>query len=182
MGKGKKDDDSGQFSLWVESVGTASGGYTCAIKADERLLRILSPADANAYAAEVEWATVCAEHDAAVIKQLTAAEMDLKVVAQTISQLRAGRRPIRHDRTAPLRLASIVSSRDHVGRVTGDLAGVTFQWELDEARQHARYVRECSLVADLDLSYRTFLRGQVGLEAEQAQAYVSLLRNFTPSS
>ncbi len=168
------------FSVVSEPRGR--GGYICAMYLGGRLLRALDADAAAAYCAEWTWAISCAEHDAAVLKQLTEMGIAKRYVAQPIRHLRADRRPIIEAAAAPVTLAPIVSGRTGEGLVQGSVDGVRFQWDLTTARTHVMYVAEVSAASVLDTAYSTHLRGIIGLDDTDASKYVTRLRSYMPST
>jgi len=163
-------------------------GYVCAMYFGDKRVRVLPPAEAAAYCAELTWVITVAEHEAAVLAQLEDMGLPLPLRAQTVRHLRADRRPTIEAATAPIAYTPIVSHRTQKGMVNGvirvPLTGqeLPFQWDLDTARQHVMYVMEVSAGADIDGLYRQHLTGLVGLGKREATDVVTLLRNFMPST
>lgn len=166
--------------LTVSSEVSAVGTYMCVLSLGPRRLRVFDRDQAAAYVAEVTWAIVCAEYDSGVLAQLRETDMELGMVGMVIRELRANRRPILDSATAPLRITPIVSQRDRVGRLTVQCSETPgWQWDVEEARQHASQVAEVSAAVDMDGFYLRQLK-TFGLEDKVARAYVHELRNHLP--
>lgn len=157
-------------------------GYRCVLYLGEEVLRVFDRDSAAAYCAEWSWAIGCAEHDAAVLAQLTKMEIPTRYLKAAIRHLRADRRPILESALAGISVSPIVSNSTREGMLDGTVRGVRFQWDLTTARTHVMYVMEVSAGVDLDDAYAAHLRGVVGLDEAEADRYVSSLRNFMPSS
>lgn len=173
-------DPSAYVLLEVEAVPNALGAYVCAISLGGKRVLTLNREQAAAYVTEVTWAVTCAEYDAAVRAQLTAAKMDRTTTAMVVHNIRGNRRPILASATAPLELNPIVSSRTHQPIMQARLGGKRWQWDMDTTRQHARHVLEVSLGADMDAQYFRFLR-DCNLEEDIARHYVTGLREYMAS-
>lgn len=175
---------TGQARVALSVVSEARGrGFVCAMYLGEELLRVFDRDAAAAYCAEWAWAITCAEHDAAVLAQLTEMEIPRKFVGQAIRHLRNDRRPILAAALDPVEdLATIVSATTRQAMINGRVRQVAFQWDLETARTHVMYVAEVSAGVDLDTQYAQHLRGIIGLDDTESNAYVRLLRNYMPST
>ncbi|RCG19076.1 hypothetical protein DQ384_38000 [Sphaerisporangium album] len=165
-------------AIWVQSNLLPDGTYAASIHYDQDRSRVLDRHAGLAYAAAVIDVASQAEHDAAVIRQLTATGVRLTHAAATVAELRADRPPIDDAVTAPLRLVPGVSQK------TGNAFLAVFigarqvgQWDPGDAREHATAVLEALAAADLDAAYRRHLIGIVGLDPGSAQAAVNDLAN-----
>lgn len=156
-------------TIWVQSDLLPDGTYVTAIHYDSDQSRVLDHETGLHYAATIHAAATRAQHDAAVIRQLTSMGLALDVAAREIARLRADRPPLDDAATAPLRLVPGVSGR--TGRaflsikVNGQQVG---QWDPDDARDHAANVLTVLAAADLDAAYRRYLIGTIGIDAARA--------------
>lgn len=166
-------------AIWVQSDVLPDGTYVTAIHYDDDQSRILDRAAGLAYVAEVFTAAVHAEHDAAVVRQLTGLGLDLESAARAIAELRADRPPLADAVTAPLRLVPGVSAKTGNGFLHIHLGEVRVgQWDPDDARDHATNVLSVLAAADLDAAYCRYLVGTVGIGLPRAQAVVGDLGNY----
>ncbi|WP_068924990.1 hypothetical protein [Planobispora rosea] len=160
-------------AIWVASDLAPDGTYVTAIHYSGDRSRILDRAAALAYAAEIHRAAVCAEHDAAIIRQLTSLGLPMEAGGHTVRALRADRPPLDDAATAPLRLVPGVSARTGAGfldlYVDGKQVG---QWDPVDARGHASYILDALAAADLDAAYHRYLISDHGLDADSAKAII----------
>lgn len=167
-------------AIWVQSDLAPDGStYVTAIHYDADQSRILTPETAYAYVNEVFRASVMAEHDAAVIRQLRATGVDLEAAAQAVATMREDRPPLNDAATAPLRLVPGVSLRTGAGFLALHVGDRQIgQWDPDDARDHATNVLAVQTACDLDAAYRRFLIGSAGIEPDRALAVVGGLAEF----
>ncbi|MEO3860927.1 hypothetical protein [Acrocarpospora sp. B8E8] len=167
--------DQTRDAIWVQSDLSADGTtYVTAIHYDQDKSRILDAKTAYAYVAEIFRASVHAEHDAAVIRQLRATGMPVELAARAVADLRADRPPLDDAATAPLRLVPGVSQKTGNGFLATYVGNRQVgQWDPDDARDHATGVLSVMAAADLDSAYRRYLVGPVGLAPGEALAAVS---------
>lgn len=164
-------DNSG--SIWVQSDLLPDGTYVAAIHYDDDRSRVLDRDAALRYVATVHDAATRAEHDAAVVAQMTKLGLPRATAAQALYDLRNDRPPLDDAAIAPLRLKPCVSAQHGVGYMEV-LVGARLmgQWDPDDARDHAANVLTVLAAVDLDAAYRRYLMATVGVDAARAQAVV----------
>lgn len=173
------DDDEDLGAVWVASGVSALGVYTCEITYTDDVVRVLNPDQVGPYADTLTEAVVQAEHDAAIIAQLTSkvglGAKDAWFVALALRESRPAldQRPVR-----PLLVRASVGQNTGQPYVTLRLSGTKLRWRWDtaDALAHAQYVRETRYVADLDGAYRRYLVSHLGLDDGTARAVVGELR------
>ncbi|MEU8040913.1 hypothetical protein [Streptosporangium sp. NPDC049078] len=159
-------------TIWVQSDPLPNGTYAAAIHYNDDTARILDRPAGLAYAAEVVAAATYAEHDAAVLRQLVAAGVDLHAAGHTISALRVDRPPLNDGATAPLRLIPGIATSGR-GFLRVDIAGEQVgQWSPADARDHASNVLTVLAATTLDAAYRRHLIGPLGLDEARARIVV----------
>lgn len=116
-------------------------------------------------------ATVRAEHDAAVFRQLHfSVGLPVDVAGDMVERLRKRRNPLDAQALQPLSLEPgvTIAGKPFLGLlVNGHKVG---QWGPEEARQHAVGCLELAAAVDLDNAYRDVLMTEVGVE-ENRVAY-----------
>lgn len=174
---GPESDEDPQ--VWVRSDVMPDGTYRAVVEFDEDTTRVLTVKTATTYALAILDAVQAAEHDAAVFRQLTASGLELEAVGAFIAaDLRPTRRPLRPT-GFPLTVTPGVSHRDHRGFLTLAIGDTKVgQWELADAREHARFVLEAVLAVDYDTSYHRALVVTVGLTDAIARASVQDIANY----
>lgn len=176
-------DDEQMGQVWVRTGQTAFGVYTCEINYTPDHALILLPDQVHAYAQALLRALVCAEYDAAIVKQFNnGARLGIESAAFAVLELRKSRPEINHAALGPLVVEPIVTSRTKMPELNVTLKGTrtSWAWKPAEVVAHIQQVHEASLVADLDAKYRAFLIGTVGLGADEAERAVADLGNFWP--
>jgi hypothetical protein len=160
----------------VQSDRLPDGTYVAAIHYDADRSRVITEADALRYVLTVHEAAARAEHDAAVVAQLTSLGLDMPTVGQALAELRDARRPLDDAATAPLRLVPGVSADRGVGfldiHIDDRHVG---QWDPSDARDHAGDVLAVLAVVDLDTAYRRYLSETISLDQAQAENVVAAL-------
>jgi len=160
-------------TIWVQSDPLPNGTYVTAVHYNDDTARILDRAAGLAYAAEVVAAATRAEHDAAVLRQLVAAGVDLQAAGHTIADLRADRPPLNDGATAPLRLTPGIAANGHgflAVHIGGQQVG---QWSPADARDHASAALTVLAAADLDEAYRRHLIGPLGMDEARARDVIT---------
>lgn len=163
-------------TIWVQSDLLPDGTYVTAIHYNDDQSRVLDRQTGMAYVAEIFTAAVHAEHDAAVLRQLTSIGVERATAGQAVVDLRADRPPLNDAATAPLRLAPGVSHRTGAGFLAvfiGDRQ--VGQWDPADARDHATNVLTVLTAADLDATYRRYLTSVIGIDTDRAQHIVGQL-------
>jgi hypothetical protein len=170
-------DDAG--AVWVTSELLPDGHYTAAVAfTDDRSVALDEPA-AVRYTLAILDAVQSAEHDAAVLTQLhNTLGLDEKTAAEfLVHELRPARRALRETGT-PLTLVPGVSHRDRRGFLTVHVDGQPVgQWELTDAREHARYVLEALLAVEYDTAYHGVLTELLDLDDGRARNVVEDIGN-----
>lgn len=168
--------------VWVCSDITTDGAYTATIHVNDDVSVSLTPGQARQYAGHVYAVAGAAEHDAAVLRQLVATDMEFKAAGMLILELRQQRPPYpAPPLNLPVRFEPIVSATTQKPYVHGFLAGAEkafTQWSPDDARGHAGYVLAGTVAAALDTAYYRMLRDEVGLEDGESRAAVAMLAEF----
>lgn len=162
-------------SIWVRSDVLPGGGYGIVIDFDADHSTRLDEASAVRYALAVLDAVQAAEYDAAIIRQLHGKlGLDQQVAAEFVAkEARPTRRALRPTGT-PLALTPGVSHRDGRGFLSVTVAEKPVgQWELTDAREHARHILEAVVAVDYDDAYYAALTGPLGLDADRARAVVA---------
>jgi hypothetical protein len=173
-----REPDTG--AVWLRSEPDQTGTYHLRLELGPGDVVPLDTLAAYRWAAEVLAATAAAEHDAAVVAQLTALGVKDSVAAGVVTALRADR-PGSGAAVPGLALVPGVSHRTRDGFVLLERHGEPFgQWDLDAARHHAAGVLEAVEVALLDATYLRALTGLVGLDRDRALAVVADLANHRP--
>lgn len=174
-------DEHDREGIWVYSDLTADGqsNYTVTVSADPDTVFSLKADAAMRYVAAVFRAATVAQHDAAVIHQLsTKLGLDKKMAAMTIVDLRDDREPAAVEATAPLRFEAIVSNTTgrpyvHVSTRKKQLT----QWTPEDCFHHGSAVLQVLAGVDLDSAYFRYLVNTVGIDAPRARAVVNDLGN-----
>jgi len=175
------DDDRHAGCMSVSSNfnwdGTAN--YVVTVSAGPDIALSLKAAAAVRYVATVVRAGVIAQHDAAVMKQLLARDLDIGTAASTIVDLRADREPLNTAATVPLRYAPIVAAHTFLPFVHV-FAGKTqvTQWSPEECFQHAGHVMQALAGVDLDAAYYRYLMHTCGCDAKTSRAAVFDLSSY----
>lgn len=161
-------------AIWVQSDLAPDGtSYMTAIHYDADQSRVLDRESALACVEEIHRAAVQAEHDAAVIRQLTSIGIGLEEAARAVAGLRADRPPLDESATAPLRLVPGVSQKTGQAFLAVHISGRQVgQWDPADARDHASHILAVQAAADLDAAYRRYLLS-AGLDTETANAVVN---------
>lgn len=112
-------------------------------------------------------AAVCAEHDAAVFKQLTGPlELPLTHAGQTVQDLRDRRPPVDAQALQPLGLEPGVTVKGKPYLVVSMGGRKVGQWSPADARQHAMACLELAAAVSLDNNYFDFMTGGDGVMPE----------------
>lgn len=170
-------------NVWVKTEPSVDGTtYTVTIEASPDVAVVLDHDRAARYAWGVLDAAHRADYDAAVLRQMRdKLGVDLRTIAQLVTDMRADRPPLDDAGTYPLRLEPGVAADGGHGFLRlsiGDDREPVGQWTTEDARQHALHVMESVKVADLDAGYRRALVGIVGVSDSTAQQAVGDLANF----
>jgi hypothetical protein len=176
------DEPQPPGTLWVASRLQADGGSYGAVVTlaggPEPL--VLNPTGALRYARAVTRAAACADHDAAVIRQLQALVLDLDQAAELVAhEVRPDRPAFDDGATRPYRFRPLVGMAGLVALVQLDWpGGEGAQMEAAGAMQHALAVLECIAAAELDAGYLAMLTAKLGMSKLRAQAAVDDLGRF----
>lgn len=165
-------------AVWViTDMSPVTGDYFVAVQCSND--RTFAPADPVAYGMAVLRACEYADHDAAVFAQLTKKlSLPERDAGGIVARLRDDRPAIQDAATAPLRFTPIIAARDHSPQILvhyGDGVELT-QWTPADARGHALYVLQSTIVVETDTAYRRFMRTAVN--PGTAEAVVQDLANF----
>lgn len=161
-------------SVWLRTEPDIDGTYRLSLEMTEDESVFLDRQTALAHGSYVLAITGAAEFDAKVYRQLAELTGDPKSAAQVIGDLRA-------DRALPEPPTRLVLTPgvNSAGRpfLTVSLAGSPpfGQWELADAREHARAAIEAVHVADYDSGYLRALTGLVGLDQRTARNVIDAL-------
>ncbi|MGI5292759.1 hypothetical protein ACQEVF_56940 [Nonomuraea polychroma] len=170
----QQDKDETGATIWVRSDVTPDGIYTAAIHFSDDRSRVLDHDAGMRYVHAVVAAAARAEHDAAVVRQLTSLGLPRQAVGEAVQSLREDRPPLDHTATAPLRLEPGVSGQTGEAFITVIIDDKPVgQWTADDARSHAVGVLEVFTAVDLDAAYRRYLVATVGLDLPTATAVVT---------
>lgn len=184
--------DLADDAVWVSTKYTADGTYVLFIEFSREVIFALNIDQARAYSAEVFRATAIAQHDAAVLKQLTEKlQAPEQVAAMSVQMLRADRPELDSAALGPLSITPSVSAftgtpylacavavpPGHAGPHDRD-GQRRWQWSITDAHEHAQYVLEGSNLADLDAAYRRWLIAQCEIDESNALNVVHDLGNF----
>jgi len=165
-------------AIWVVSDVAPDGTYVVTVQAGPDHAVTLTRAEAIAYATAVFEAAVRAEHDAAVLAQLTATGMTAELAATVVIGLREDR-PMLDDLGDPLTFEPIVTAARREPALLVSRGGVRIaQWTPADARDHAGNVLSVLAAADLDGAYRRLLVGSIGLDDDRACALVGQLSRY----
>jgi len=165
--------DESEGKVWARTVpDLESEAYYPVLEIDADTSFPLHGEVAAQHATAVLTAVAHAEYDAAVLRQFSD---DKQMAVRIVVKLRDRRPGI--DWPSPLQLAPGVSAFTgkpflHV-RIYDRTVG---QWEVSAARDHALYVLESGIVADLDGSYLHELK-TLGVDVSRARAVVDDLVN-----
>lgn len=172
-------EEAGGYLSVVSKMKT-DGGFECVLMLDDKQLLVLDVERALAYVNELSWVVTCAYYDAAVFAQLAEAEIPLPWIAAVMKGLRGERREPVVAATHPLTFNGIVSMRDKQPRITATAGDVSWQWELDDARQHINQVLEVATGVEMDVLYLKYLMEEVGLPERNAREMIYRLREHMP--
>lgn len=168
------DDDPG--TVWVRTDPTPDGVYRPTLEFGGDVAHVLDEHSAAVHALEVIGAVAEAEHDAAIVAQLTKLTGDRDAAGLIVAGLRADRPPVTW--STPIQLTPGVSAFSGqpflVVSVNGKQIG---QWSVADARGHATYVLAAVRAAQLDSAYLRSLRS-IGLDDPTARAAVGDLANY----
>jgi hypothetical protein len=174
------EQDTGR-GIWVTSDLNPDGSasYLVTVSATGDVALSLAADAAVRYVAAVFRAAVIAQHDAAVMAQLSALGLDKRTAGQAVVDMRQDREPVQDAATAPLRFEPIVSAFDGAPYVhvwAGKQA--ISQWTPDDCFQHASHVMEALAGVDLDSAYYRYLVGTINIDKALASAVVNDLGNY----
>lgn len=166
-------------TLWVATEAAADGTYIATLELGDDLSVPLDRDAAIRHAMAVLTADQYAQYDAAAIDQLTG-ELDfaLQDAVGLIVSMRGDRPPLDPADTAPLRLepgVSLTTRKAFVGIWLGDRQ--IGQIDSAAAMQHASYVLQVTIAADLDAAYHRWLRAS-GVDDNRARAVVADIRDW----
>lgn len=171
-------------SIWVKTGAAADGTYIASIEINDDLSVPLTRDTAVRHAMAMLTASQYAQYDTAVINQLTGMlGLPLEGAVEVVGQLREDRPPLDPDDTAPLRLSpgvSMATREAFIGLWLGDQQ--VGQFDPASATQHAGYVLQVTIAADLDGAYHRWLRS-IDLDDDKARAVVAGVRDWrTPET
>jgi hypothetical protein len=177
------DEPQPAGTLWVASrlLKADGGGYAAVVTlAGGPDPLVLNPTGALRYTRAVARVAACAEHDAAVIRQLQALGLDLEQAAGLVAtEVRPDRPAFDDGATRPYRFRPVVSVNGLAALVQVDWPdGQGAQLEAAAAMQHALAVLECIAAAELDAGYLAMLVDKLGMSQLRAQAAVDDLGRF----
>jgi hypothetical protein len=178
-GGGPHGDGGG---LWVRSDVLPDGSYGVTVNVGADRAWTLPRRAAEQYAVACHDAAVAAEHDAAVVRLLTAMGMDLPLVGQFVAKdLRPGRPAERLQVLRGLRYLPGVTAQGLPFvdlELAGDTAGQVSPVEL---QVHAAAVLACLAAVELDAALFRLLTGRIGLDPGRARQVVGSLGDHWPS-
>lgn len=153
---------------------TSGGVYVPTIALDDRLLITLDRVRVLAYVEAWAEAIARAEHDAAVLSQLTGIGVDnAHAIAVVTKDLRPHRPPLNAEATAPLRLESILSSRTLRGQVAAFLDDEKImQLDGPAVYDHIGKVLPAVATCALDNAYRSFMINNIDVSEGRANNMV----------
>jgi len=162
--------------LWARSDILPDGNYAVTVSVGSDRIWTLDRDGAIRYALTLLRAAQEADHDAAVFRALTHAEVPPDAAAHGISKdLRPDRPPLDHDATAPLKVEPGVNEALQPF-LKLSLDGKPFgQVGVDGAADHALGVLSAMLSVDLDAALHRWLIGTIGLDTPKAKAFVHSL-------
>lgn len=175
-------NDQEPDGIWVTTDLNLDGTstYTVTVSVNADLALSLQADKAVRYVAAVYRAAVIAQHDSAVIQQLSGRlGLDKSTAASTVVDLRQDREPVQNAATVPLRFEPIVSGstlRPYV-HVWAGKQHIT-QWTPEDCFQHASQVMQVLAGVDLDSAYCRYLTNKIGVDAATARAAVHDLGSY----
>ncbi|HEY9476374.1 MAG TPA: hypothetical protein VIS06_21300 [Mycobacteriales bacterium] len=166
--------------IWVSSDVAADGTYIVTVDYDDNHSRPLDRDTAVRYATTVLDACQYAEHDAAILAQLTKKlRIPVQAAAEFIAELRQDRPPLDCAALTPLGLEPGISARTRRPFLVLYLDGQPWaQWDVADGRQHAHAVLDAVPAVDLDAAYYRRLTGAMGVDPDQARQVIHDLANF----
>lgn len=184
--------DQPHEAVWVSSKFTPDGTYILAIEFSLDVALPLNTDQARAYSAEVLRATVIAQYDAAILRQLTETlHATTKDAALAVRMLRDDRPELDKTALGPLCITpsvSAITGKPYLACTVAVPRGRTgpydrdgqrrWHWTIAEGRQHARHVLEESNLIDLDLAYRRWLIAHCDVDEAHALHVVRDLGTF----
>jgi hypothetical protein len=170
-----------QQGVWVTSDLNPDGStdYIVTVSANDDCALSLKADAAVRYCAAVTRAATIAQHDAAVLAQLTRVGISAESAGLTVVELRQDREPVADAATAPLRFEPIVSGssgKPYVLVWAG--AERISQWTPRDCFQHAGHVMQVLAGVDLDSAYFRYLVGTIGTDPQRARAAVHDLGSY----
>lgn len=169
-------------ALWATSELNPDGStdYIVTVTATDDCALSLKGDAAIRYCQAVTRAGVIAEHDAAVMAQLTRTLTITKIdAALTVGDLRQDREPVQDAATLPLRFEPIVSAGTgkpyvHLWANGERIAQAT----PGDCFRHAGQVMQVLAGVDLDSAYYRYLVGTIGIDGNRARQAVDDLGNY----
>jgi hypothetical protein len=166
--------------LWITSDPRDDGSYTVTVSLQGDRTWAFTPFKLRRYAAGALRTAAEADYEQAVIDQLRAGDVDLRVVLETVAALRHFRPANDAARDCPLHyepgvnpagkaFVKIMVDDQQVGQV-----------DPAELRRHAMVAYEAEVVAELDAAYRKVLVRVVGVTDEEAIGAVTDLGDHRP--
>lgn len=173
--------------VWIRTEPTMDGsGYMVTLSVGEDAIVHLDPERAFAHARTVMGYVFRADHDAAIVKQMSKVlkgsqktqQDEMLAIAELIRDIRADRPPLDDEATAPLRFASGVnqSKKGFLEVWYGDEQLGT--WSTKAAMKHAVFVMGAVEGANLDAAYKRALVGLVGIDPARAENIVDDLGKY----
>jgi hypothetical protein len=168
-------------SIWVKAGVDLDGTYRLVVEYNADTAETFDQPGATAYASEIFTAVAYAEYDAAVLTQMTTGwGLPPEEAVEVVRGLRGDRPPLNDTALGLLRLAPRIAARTSKPFLACSLSShsMTWQWDPQDANQHAGYVVQCYPVATLDSAYRRYLVGVVGIDQGRAMHVVEDLANW----
>lgn len=168
-------------NIWVIPGVDLDGNYRLTIEYTKDSAVTLDQPGTIAYATELYTAAAYANYDAAVLAQATGKlDMAIEAAAVIITSLRDDRPPLNQDALGLLKIDTGVSRATHKPFLHCSLIDnpLEWQWDPQDADQHASHVLQVYPVANLDSAYRRYLVSTVGLDSDHARAVVGDLANW----
>lgn len=126
------------------------------------------------YAMAVLTAAMHAQHDAAIVRQLTSIGIDMDTATMALTAVRKGRAPVDDAATEPLLFVPGVSAFTGKPFVELHLDGRPFgQLTAAQAAVHATWTLRTLTAADADQVYYQVLTGEFGLDAPRVRQIVA---------
>jgi hypothetical protein len=160
--------------IQISSEVTPEGAYVVAVHPTPDLSVALDRERALRYGISVLTAAHYADYEAALWAQMRAAGVGVDAVFEAVSALRAQRRALDHEATAPLSFDPIISAKTRQGVVKVLLNGEQIgQLDSTDAAEHAHIVLAAVASAELDGLYYQWLRETAQVKERTARGAVT---------